>query len=133
MIKIPTYTLISKYKNNQIASFIRARTNNKLVNMKTKEQNRQDVVNYLKITSKHAFMRGKGGIFKIEETEEGVFNEFIGGIRSHLGINIDWFVDNYGNDAKHVIRKRIFYDGHGYKSIGMRYYNKLNETKKVLS
>ena len=97
--------------------------------MKTKEQNRQDVVNYLRTTSKHAFIKGERGIFKIEEVEGEVFNEVIGDIRSKANINIDWFVDNYGNDAKHVIRKRIFYDGHGYKSIKMKYYNKLNEKK----
>ena len=100
--------------------------------MKTKEQNTQDVVNYLRTTSKHAFFRGEKGIFKIDEIEEGVFNEFIGGNPSKTNINIDWYVDNYGNDAKNVIRKRIFYDGHGYKSIKMKYYDKLNETKKVL-
>jgi hypothetical protein len=100
--------------------------------MKTKEQNRQDVVSYLKTTSKHAFFRGNKGIFRMEEVEDEVFNEVIGGIKSKSNINIDWFVDNYGNDAKNVIRKRIFYDGHGYTSIKMKYYNKLNETKKVL-
>jgi hypothetical protein len=100
--------------------------------MKTKEQNRQDVVNYLRTTSGHAFFRGEKGIFKIEEIEEGVFNEMAGGIQSKTNINIDWFVKNYDNEAKHVIRKRIFHGGHGYKSIKMRYYNKLNETKKVL-
>jgi hypothetical protein len=100
--------------------------------MKTKEQNRQDVISYLKITSKHAFIRGEQGIFRIEEIGEGVFNEFTCGNQSKSNINIDWFIDNYGNDAKNVIRKRIFYDGHGYKSIRMTYYNKLNETKKVL-
>lgn len=93
--------------------------------MKTKEQNRQDVVSYLRTTSKHAFFRGNKGIFRMEEVEGEVFNEVIGGIKSKSNINIDWFVDNYGNDAKHVIRKRIFYDGHGYKSIKMKYYNKL--------
>ena len=100
--------------------------------MKTKEQNRQDVVNYLRTTSKHAFLRGEKGIFKIEEIENEVFNEVSGGVQSKSNINIDWFIDNYGNDAKNVIRKRIFYDGHGYKSIKMKYYNKLNETEKVL-
>ena len=99
--------------------------------MKTKEQNRHDVVNYLRTTSKHAFIKGERGIFKIEEVEGGVFNEVIGDIRSKSNINIDWFVDNYGNDAKHVIRKRIFHDGHGYKSIKMKYYNKLNEKKVI--
>jgi hypothetical protein len=97
--------------------------------MKTKEQNRQDVVSYLRTTSKHAFFRGNKGIFRMEEVGEGVFNEVIGGIQSKTNINIDWFVDNYCNDAKNVIRKRIFHDGHGYKSIKMKYYNKLNEKK----
>ena len=100
--------------------------------MKTKEQNRQDVVSYLRTTSKHAFMRGEGGIFKIEEIEDECFNEIIDGIGSRSNINIDWFVDNYSNEARNVIRKRIFNGGHGYKSIKMKYYNKLNETKKVL-
>jgi len=106
---------------------------NKLKIMKTKEQNRQDVVNYLRTTSKHAFTKGEKGIFKIEEIEEGVFNEVTGGIRSKSNINIDWYIDNYNNDAKNVIKNRIFYQGHGYKSIKMKYYNKLNETEKVLN
>ena len=100
--------------------------------MKTKEQNRQDVVNYLRTTSKHAFIRGEKGIFKIEEIENEVFNEFTLGKQSHTNLNIDWYIDNYGNDAKNVIKNRIFYGGHGYKSIKMKHYNKLNETKKVL-
>ena len=100
--------------------------------MKTKEQNRQDVVNYLRTTSKHAFIRGEKGIFKIEEIKNEVFNEFTLGKQSHTNLNVDWYIDNYGNDAKNVIKNRIFYGGHGYKSIRMKYYNKLNETKKVL-
>lgn len=93
--------------------------------MKTQAQHRQDVVNYLRTSSKHAFLRGEKGTFKIEEVSEGVFNEFVLGKASNKDIDIDYWVNEYMGDAKNVIKNRIFYDGHGYKSIPMKYYAKL--------
>ena len=94
--------------------------------MKTQAQHRQDVVNYLRTCSKHAFLKGEKGTFKIEEVSEGVFNEFVLGKASNKDIDIDYWVKEYMGDAKNVIKNRIFYDGHGYKSIPMKYYTKLN-------
>ena len=93
--------------------------------MKTQEQHRQDVVNYLRTSSKHAFSRGESGTFKIEEISEGVFNEFHNGKASSRNLNIDYYIDTCKENAKNVIKNRIFYDGHGYKSIKIGYYNKL--------
>ena len=93
--------------------------------MKTQAQHRQDVVNYLRISSKHAFLRGEKGTFKIEEISEGVFTEVSKGFHPKA-INIDYWVNEYKGDAKNVIKHRIFYDGHGFKSIPMKYYTKLN-------
>jgi hypothetical protein len=95
--------------------------------MKTQAQHRQDVVNYLRTCSKHAFLRGEKGTFKIEEVSEGVFNEVYGGVLSKDNINIDYYVDVCKENAKNVIKNRIFYDGHGYKSITRKYYSKLNK------
>lgn len=93
--------------------------------MKTQEQNRKDVVNYLRTSSKHAFMKGEKGTFKIEEVSEGVFNEIHNGKASKNNLDIDYWVKEYGANAKNVIKNRIFYDGHGYKSINKKYYAKL--------
>jgi hypothetical protein len=93
--------------------------------MKTQAQHRQDVVNYLRTSSKHAFLRGEKGTFKIEEVSEGVFNEFILGKASNKDIDIDYWVKEYMGDAKNVIKHRIFYDSHDYKGIPMKYYTKL--------
>jgi len=93
--------------------------------MKTQAQHRQDVVNYLRTSSKHAFLRGEKSTFKIEEVSEGVFNEVSNGVLSKSNIDIDYWVKDYMGDTKNVIKNRIFYDGHGYKSIPMKYYAKL--------
>ena len=93
--------------------------------MKTQAQHRQDVVNYLRTSSKHAFLRGEKGTFKIEEVSEGVFNEVSNGVLSKNNIDIDYWVEGYSENAKNVIKNRIFYDGHGYKSISRKYYAKL--------
>lgn len=93
--------------------------------MKTQAQHRQDVVNYLRTSSKHAFLRGEKGAFKIEEVSEGVFNEVSNGVLSKSNIDIDYWAKDYMGDAKNVIKNRIFYDGHSYKSISRKYYAKL--------
>jgi len=93
--------------------------------MKTKEQNMQDVINYLRLTSQHKFLRGTSDTMTIIETENGQWFEVNNGRPSHLPINITWYVDNYGNDAKNVIKNRIFPKDHGYKSIRRKYYDKL--------
>jgi hypothetical protein len=93
--------------------------------MKTVEKNRKDMVNYLRTSSKHAFMRGEKETFKIEEVSEGVFNEVYNGKRSANNINIEYWLKEYVGGAKNVIKNKIFYDGHGYKSITRKYYEKL--------
>jgi hypothetical protein len=97
--------------------------------MKTKEQHRQDVVNYLRLTAQHKFLRGKQDLLTIIETEDGSFFEVNNGTPAKMPINIDWYVDNYMGDAKNVIKNRIFYQGHGYTSIRRKYYEKLLAAK----
>jgi hypothetical protein len=93
--------------------------------MKTQEQHRQDVVNYLRTASKHAFMRGeKGETFRIEETSEGVFQTVYGGKPYKLDIDV-YFKYNQPGNVKNSIKNKLFYNGHGYKSIRMSYYIKL--------
>ena len=94
--------------------------------MKTQTQHRQDVVNYLRTCSKHAFLIVETGTFKIEEVSEGVFAEVSKGFHPKA-IDIDSWVNSYKGDAKNVIKNRIFYNGHGYKSINRKYYAKLNQ------
>lgn len=93
--------------------------------MKTKEQNMQDVINYLRLTAQHRFLRGTSDTMTIIETENGQWFEVNNGKPAHLPINITWYVDNYRNDAKNVIKNRIFPKDHGYKSIRRKYYDKL--------
>jgi hypothetical protein len=93
--------------------------------MKTQAQHKQDVVNYLRTSSKHAFLKGEKGAFKIEEISEGVFNEVTNGVPSKNNIDVDYWVKEYSENAKNVIKNRIFYDGHGYKSITRQHYAKL--------
>jgi hypothetical protein len=93
--------------------------------MKTKEQNMQDVINYLRLTSQHRFLKGTSNTMTIIETESGEWFEVNNGRPSNHSINITWYVDNYVNDAKNVIKNRIFYKDHGYKSIRRKYYDKL--------
>ena len=93
--------------------------------MKTQEQYKKEVVNYLRTSAKHAFIKGEKTTFKIEEISEGIFNEVFGGVPSTNNLNIDYWVKEYGTNAKNVIKNWIFYDGHGYKSITRKYYAKL--------
>ena len=92
--------------------------------MKTLEQNKKDVINYLRLTSQHRFLRGTETM-TIVETESGEWFEIKNGTPSKYPINIEWQVSNYGNDAKNVIKNMIFPKDHGYVSIRRKYYDKL--------
>ena len=93
--------------------------------MKTQEQNRQDVVNYLRTTAKHKFIRGKQEVLEFTETEDGIFYRVHSGKPERTPINIDWYIETYGSNAKNVIASGTFYKGHGYQSIRASYYRKL--------
>lgn len=94
--------------------------------MKTAEQNKQEVINYLRLTAQHRFLKGESETFSIVETENGEFYEFKNGKPATQPINIDWYVKEYMSNAKNVISHgRLFYRDHGYKSIKRKYYDKL--------
>ena len=97
--------------------------------MKTQAQHKQDVINYLRLTAQHKFIKGKQELLTIIETEDGTFFEVNSGVPAKTPINIDWFVEYYKGDAKNVIRNRIFYQDHGYSSIKRKYYEKLLAAK----
>jgi len=97
--------------------------------MKTQAQHKTDVINYLRLTAQHKFLKGKGELLTIIETEDGSFFELNNGTPVKMPINIDWYVDNYMGDAKNVIKHRIFYQDHGYISIKRKYYEKLLAAK----
>lgn len=103
---------------------------NKLNIMKTVEQNTSEVVKYLRLTAQHRFLRGKEDLMTIIENESGEFYEVNNGRQSNHVINIAWYVLNYDNDAKNVIKNRIFLRDHGYKSIRRKYYDKLLKEKE---
>lgn len=99
--------------------------------MKTVEQNKQEVINYLRLTAQHRFLKGESTTLTIIETEDGNFYEVNNGRQSNHVINIDWYVNEYRNDAKNVIKNRIFYKDHGYKSIKRKYYDKLLNSTNI--
>jgi len=97
--------------------------------MKTREQHKTDVINYLRLTAQHRFLRGKQDLMTIMESGDFGFVEVNNGRQSNHPINVDWYVDNYMGDAKNVIKNRIFYQDHGYSSIKRKYYEKLLTAK----
>jgi hypothetical protein len=124
-------------------------TNNKNKNkliMKTAEQHKQDVLNYLRKTTGHRFII-KNELMHVEETEEGVFFLVKNGKPGIKPIfsdcSIEDFMKNntppYGN-TKNILKHSIFgsatcychdYHGHIYTSIKRKYYDKLmTEIKK---
>lgn len=97
--------------------------------MKTQEQHKQDVINYLRLTAQHKFLRGETDVFTFIETIDSSFFKVINGVPHHTPLNIDLYVNEYKGDTKNVIKNMIFYGGHGYKSIKNTYYEKLLTTK----
>jgi hypothetical protein len=97
--------------------------------MKTIEQNTAEVLKYLRLTTQHRFLRGTCDIMTIIENESGEFYEVNGCRKSNHVIDVEWYVKEYMNDAKNVIKNRIFYKDHGYKSIKGKYYDKLLKEK----
>jgi two-component system phosphate regulon sensor histidine kinase PhoR len=74
--------------------------------MKTKEQIRTDVVNYLNKTSKHLFVDDKGNLFKVIFDEKSGRYITIQGDRVSASYNtIDESIEYYGSNAKCVIKK----------------------------
>jgi hypothetical protein len=97
--------------------------------MKTQEQHKQDVVNYLRLTAQHKFLKGESNLLGLIETADGSFFRVDNGTPVTSQINIDWFVEHYKGDAKNVIKNQIFFHGHGYTSIKRKYYEKLLAAK----
>jgi hypothetical protein len=99
--------------------------------MKTQEQNTADIVKYLKETGKHVFMRQVTPtsliqFFKVTEKEDGTF--FCSNIdkdkTTETKIDIAYWVKNYAQDAKNVIKNNTFYKDHHFKSIKRKYFEK---------
>lgn len=79
--------------------------------MKTIEQTKQDVINYLTKTSQHTFVDNKENIFKIVK----IGNDFYD-LRSDKKIDYEWYIRIYELNAKHVLKHSLFLDKK-YKSI----------------
>jgi len=74
---------------------------------KTNEQIKTDIVNYLTKTSNHTFVKPDGSYFKIFKREDGTFQLFENKTLN-LPINIDQYISWYGENAKNVIKHRLF-------------------------
>jgi predicted acetyltransferase len=75
---------------------------------KTNEQIKTEVINYLTKTSKHTFQKENGSYFKVFQSGNG-FQVF-----ENKTLNIEWNIDQYiswyGENAKNVIKHRLFLD-----------------------
>ena len=80
--------------------------------MKTKEQHKQEVIDYLTKTSKHTFQYPDGSLYKIIKDEDKFF---VVDEKAHSNykvreINIAQQIIYYGNNTKCVIKHQLFLD-----------------------
>jgi hypothetical protein len=95
--------------------------------MKTKEENKMEVVKYLTTVSKHAYLNGDKPFRVVERG--GEFLKVYGD--KEYRIDIDATVQYYEGNSKNVIKNQIFGRDHDLKPIRMRYYLKLVNKKEV--
>ncbi len=105
--------------------------------MKTNEQIKQEIVNYLTKTSHHTFSYDDGKLFKVIKDEDKFF---IVDENSHQKFKelFDFYINNYGNNAKCVLKHSLFL-GRKVKSIKTNKYTKevinelISSSKKKVS
>jgi hypothetical protein len=76
---------------------------------KTNEQIKTEVINYLTKTSNHTFQKENGSYLKVFKKDDGSFYVFEDKT-VNLPINIDQYISWYGENAKNVIKHRLFLD-----------------------
>jgi predicted acetyltransferase len=90
---------------------------------KTNEQIKTEIVNYLTKTSNHTFVKPDGSYFKVFKKEDGTFQVFENKTLN-LPIDIDQYIRWYGENAKNVIKHRLFLDK---KMVGVKNIKTLQE------
>lgn len=107
--------------------------------MKNKEQIKQEIVNYLTKTSFHAFKSESGELFKVVNIDGKFYTINDGSINKVREINIDNYIDNFGNNAKCILKNYLFLNRklHSVKNTRLlrEYVNTICDTsiKKVLA
>lgn len=76
--------------------------------MKTNEQIKQEVINYLTKTSNHTFSYDDGKLFKIINKDNGFYVIDESSIYKLRPIDIDTKISYYGSNAKCVIKHSLF-------------------------
>ena len=88
---------------------------------KTTEQIKNEIISYLTKTSHHTFMKN-GSYFKVlrEETDDSVVFKMLQDEKVSL-IDINQYIKWYGDNAKNVIKHRLFLHYHpDYKVIAIK-------------
>lgn len=76
--------------------------------MKTLEQHSTEVFNYLNQVSNHLYMNSdKTAFFRVEKRGEAYYE--IHGDKEYV-INVDSYINSYKENAKNVIKHRLFLD-----------------------
>lgn len=97
--------------------------------MKTQEQKRQDVVSYLKKTSKHLFLKENGEFFRVKEVD-GKFKILVNEIPLK-DIDLDTYMRWYPQDPKQSIKRLLFSNNHKMKSIPMKALKRLQQKDEI--
>lgn len=91
---------------------------------KTQEQIQQEVINYLTKTSQHTFIKPGGTYFKIFKSNQE-FHIFENGLLKSF--DYQQFIKWYGENAKNVIKHRLFLDK---KMTAVKNIDKIEEIKE---
>lgn len=91
--------------------------------MKTKEQNTQNVVNYLTKTAGHTFEYPNGEIFKVLKVEDSFYVVDEKAYTKVRKINIDTNVGYYEDNTKNVMKQSLFLNKN-LKSVKTNRYTK---------
>lgn len=76
--------------------------------MKTNEQIRQEVINYLTKTSNHTFNYEDGKLFKIVYKDDKFYILDEKSLYNMKELNLDSTISYYGSNAKNVIKHQLF-------------------------